>query len=108
MHESGMYVFCPHCRLSFPHPPDPETLYRVGYGYCWYCFRHSPIEGGDHRGVVRVGADSEVFTELYKQEIPLKSAPFMFILIRHSPVPRAETLAARLSRWRWRDCDSMW
>jgi hypothetical protein len=106
MHESGMYVFCPHCGLSFPHPPDPDILYRVGYGYCWYCFRRSPIEGGDHKGVVKVGADGEVSTQLYEQEMPLNSAPFMFILIRHRPPSQPDTLFARLSQTRLRDCDS--
>lgn len=67
MHESGLYFFCPRCSLSFPHPTYPEAFYRVGYGFCWYCFRRVPIEGGDRQGVVRVGADGELYTELYER-----------------------------------------
>jgi hypothetical protein len=65
MHKSGCYFFCPYCSLSFPHPPQPESFYRVGYGWCWYCVRWMPIEGGDRKGIVRVDEQGELYTDFY-------------------------------------------
>ena len=65
MHRSGYYFFCPYCSLSFPHPPQPESFYRIGYGWCWYCVRWTPIEGGDRKGIVRVDELGELYTDFY-------------------------------------------
>jgi hypothetical protein len=66
LHKSGYYFFCPHCSLSFPHPPHLESFYRVGYGWCWYCARWTPIEGGDKKGIVRVNEQGELYTDFYE------------------------------------------
>jgi hypothetical protein len=66
MHKSGYYFFCPYCSLSFQHPPRLEHFYRVGYGWCWYCVRWTPIEGGDKQGIVRVDEKGELYTDYYK------------------------------------------
>jgi hypothetical protein len=68
MHVSGCYFFCPYCSLSFPHPPQPESFYRVGYGWCWYCVRSMPIEGGDSKGIVMVNERGELYTDYYTAE----------------------------------------
>ena len=68
MHASGCYFFCPHCSLSFPHPPGVESFYRIGYGWCWYCVCWTPIEGGDKRGIVKVDERGELYTEFYEAE----------------------------------------
>jgi hypothetical protein len=65
MHQSGYYFFCPYCSLSFPHPPHLESFYRVGYGWCWYCARWTPIEGGDRKGIVRVNEQGKLYTDFY-------------------------------------------
>ncbi|MBA3805796.1 MAG: hypothetical protein H0X14_08820, partial [Acidobacteria bacterium] len=51
---------------SFPHPPCPESFYRIGYGWCWYCARWTPIKGGDKRGIVKVDEKGELYTHLYE------------------------------------------
>ncbi|MDT4953999.1 MAG: hypothetical protein QOJ02_2137 [Acidobacteriota bacterium] len=66
LHKSGYYFFCPHCSLSFPHPPHLESFYRIGYGWCWYCARWTPIEGGDRKGIVRVDEQGELYTDFYE------------------------------------------
>jgi hypothetical protein len=66
MHKSGYYFFCPYCSLSFPHPPHLASFYRVGYGWCWYCARWTPIEGGDKKGIVRVDDEGELYTDFYE------------------------------------------
>ena len=68
MHVSGCYFFCPHCSLSFPHPPRFESFYRIGYGWCWHCLRWSPIKGGDKKGIVRVDRKGELYTDFYEEE----------------------------------------
>src|SRR5437868_14977844 len=68
MHESGFYFFCPRCSLSFQHPPNMESLYRIGYGWCWYCASYVPIAGGDKRGVVKINEAGELYTEFYSEE----------------------------------------
>jgi hypothetical protein len=65
MHESGFYFFCPHCSLSSYHPPVIAHFYLVGYGYCFYCFRHVPIEGGDKKGIIRMNDAGKLYTVLY-------------------------------------------
>jgi hypothetical protein len=65
MHKSGYYFFCPYCSLSFPHPPYLESFYRIGYGWCWYCARWTPIEGGDRKGIVKMGEQGELYTDFY-------------------------------------------
>lgn len=65
MHASGFYFFCPYCSLSFRHPPSIESYYRIGYGWCWYCLRWTPIEGGDKKGIVRADQKGELYTEYY-------------------------------------------
>lgn len=66
MHESGCYFFCPRCGLSFPHPSWSFVhRYIVGYGFCVYCYRYVPLEGGDKKGVVRMDAAGRLYTELY-------------------------------------------
>jgi hypothetical protein len=66
MHKSGYYFFCPYCSLSFQHPPWLEHFYRVGYGWCWYCARWTPIEGGDKKGIVKVDEKGELYTSYYE------------------------------------------
>ena len=66
VHESGHYFFCPHCSLSFPHPPSVESFYLIGHGFCWYCAVYVPLEGGDKNGVAGVGEDGEVYVVLYE------------------------------------------
>jgi hypothetical protein len=66
MHASGYYFFCPHCSLSFRHPPWHESFYRIGYGWCWYCARYTPIEGGDKKGIVKVDEKGELYTDFYE------------------------------------------
>lgn len=61
MHESGHYFFCPRCSLSFPHPTRPESFYLIGHGFCWYCARYVPLEGGDENGVAEMGEDGEIY-----------------------------------------------
>jgi hypothetical protein len=68
MHKSGCYFFCPYCSLSFRHPPQLESFYRVGYGWCWYCLRWTPIEGGDRKGIVRVNEQGELYTDFYSMK----------------------------------------
>jgi hypothetical protein len=68
MHASGYYFFCPYCSLSFPHPPCPESFYRIGYGWCWYCARWTPIEGGDKRGIVKADEKGELYTDFYEEK----------------------------------------
>jgi hypothetical protein len=68
MHKSGYYFFCPYCSLSFRHPPQPESFYRVGYGWCWYCVRWTPIEGGDRKGIVRIDEQGELYTDFYSMK----------------------------------------
>ena len=65
MHESGRYFFCPFCSLSFPHPPHLESFYLVGHGFCWYCARYVPIEGGDREGVAAMDESGEVYVTVY-------------------------------------------
>lgn len=68
MHASGYYFFCPHCTLSFPHPTRLESFYRIGYGWCWYCARWTPIEGGDKKGIVRMDGNGELYTDYYEEK----------------------------------------
>ncbi|HEX8923082.1 MAG TPA: hypothetical protein VF766_16525 [Pyrinomonadaceae bacterium] len=68
LHVSGHYFFCPYCSLSFRHPSQIESFYRIGYGWCWYCLRFIPIEGGDKKGIVRVDERGELYTEFYEAE----------------------------------------
>ena len=68
LHESGRFFFCPHCSLSFPHPPWHESFYRIGYGFCWYCIRWIPLADGDERGIVRIDETGKLYTVLYEVE----------------------------------------
>ena len=65
MHESGHYFFCPFCSLSFPHPPHVESFYLVGHGFCWYCVRHVPLEGGDREGIAAMDESGQVYLTVY-------------------------------------------
>jgi hypothetical protein len=66
MHESRHFFFCPHCSLSFPHPPWHASFYRIGYGFCWYCVLWTPPVDGDERGIVRVDETGKLYTVLYE------------------------------------------
>jgi hypothetical protein len=68
MHASGHYFFCPYCSLSFRHPSNIESFYRIGYGWCWYCLRFVPIAGGDKKGIVWMDERGELYTEFYEAE----------------------------------------
>lgn len=66
LHESRRYFFCPHCSLSFPHPPWYAPFYQIGYGFCWHCIRWTPLEGGDDRGIVKMDDAGQLYTVLYE------------------------------------------
>ena len=68
LHQSGCYFFCPHCSLSFPHPPHLALFYRIGYGWCWFCACYTPIEGGDKKGIVQMDETGKLYTEFYEEE----------------------------------------
>jgi hypothetical protein len=91
MHKSGYYFFCPYCSLSFPHPPHLESFYRIGYGWCWYCARWTPIEGGDRKGIVRVDEQGELYTNFYMaadREREMQQARWVQELCRTKPARR--------------------
>lgn len=108
LHESGLYFFCPHCGLSFPHPTIPTEFYRVGYGFCWYCLRRTPIEGGDRRGVVRVGEDGGLYTELYETPKDDWRETLAILFVRWDYDARMAEVNRRFWEWRTRDCNLDW
>jgi uncharacterized protein YbaR (Trm112 family) len=53
LHTSGRYFSCPDCSRVRQHPPADLNYYVIGYGFCEWCVRWIPIEGGDPLGLAR-------------------------------------------------------
>jgi hypothetical protein len=60
------------CCRSHPHPPADAGHYLIGYATCEFYGCRMPIEGGDRLGVVRVGEDGRLRTEVYGARVPPK------------------------------------
>lgn len=70
--NSGRYFRCSCCNRLHSHPPANAEHYLIGYGACDFYGCWMPIDGGDRLGVVRVGGDRKLYTEIYGARAPLK------------------------------------
>jgi hypothetical protein len=70
--NSGRYFRCSYCNRLHTHPPANAEHYLIGYGACDFYGCWMPIDGGDRLGVVRVGVDRKLYTEIYGARAPLK------------------------------------
>ncbi|HEX8129029.1 MAG TPA: hypothetical protein VF527_08015 [Pyrinomonadaceae bacterium] len=54
LHTDGRYFTCPYCTRVREHPPIFFWYYLIGYGYCNFCGRWTPLENGDGNGIVHI------------------------------------------------------
>jgi len=54
LHTGGRYFTCPYCYHVNEHPPIFLWYYLIGYGYCPFCARWTPLSNGDGLGIVQI------------------------------------------------------
>ncbi|HEY6186044.1 MAG TPA: hypothetical protein VIW80_00085 [Pyrinomonadaceae bacterium] len=54
LHVCGCHFNCAYCGHARQHPPADLWYYIIGYGFCDWCGKWMPIEGGDKMGIAPV------------------------------------------------------
>jgi len=63
LYACGCHFRCPYCGRLCEHPPVFLWYYMIGRGFCEWCVRWMPIEGGDRLGIAGALRDNSLLPD---------------------------------------------